>query len=87
MSNGQTNFATGLFLCFILPAFAVGFNTFAFLRFICFKLKLDSAESIGKEFIPRSMIIEQEEKALAESEERELELRRKSDRYVDGPID
>lgn len=73
MSEGSTNFTMGLLVCFMLPAFAVGFNTFAFLRFICFKLKLDNPEAVGKEFIPRELLIEQEEKALAEQEEIEME--------------
>lgn len=66
MSNGNTNFTLGLILCFMLPAFLLGFNSFAFLRLLFFKLKLDSGESVGKEFIPRSLLIEQEERALAD---------------------
>ena len=66
MSNGTANFLTGLAFCFMLPAFLLGFNTFAFLRFICFKLKVDNPGAAGKEFIPRQLLIEEEEKALAE---------------------
>jgi len=58
MSNGSSHFLTGLLVCFVLPAFALAFNTFALLRFICFKLKLDSPHSVGKEFIPRKLLIE-----------------------------
>ena len=77
MSNGGTNFVMGALFCFMAPALLVSFNTFAFLRYICFKLKIDNPQSVGKEFIPRSLLIEQEEKALAEQEEIELEQRRK----------
>ncbi len=87
MSNGGSNFVSGLFVCFMLPAFAIGFNTFAFLRFICYKLRLDNPQAVGKEFIPRELHIEQEEKALAEQEEVELERRRKENEYVDGIVD
>ena len=66
MSKGASNFTTGLLLCFMLPAFSLGFTTFALLRFVIHKLKLDNPLSVGKEFIPRAMLIEQEEKALAE---------------------
>ena len=69
MSNGSMNFVTGLLLCFMLPSFLLGFNTFAFLRWICFKMRLDSNESLGKEFIQRSLLLEQEEKLLAEQKE------------------
>ena len=68
MSNGSTNFLLGFVLCFLLPAFAVGFNTFALLRYIVYKLKLDNPAAVGKEFIARSLLIEQAEKALAEQE-------------------
>ena len=53
MANGSAEFVSGLLYCFILPAFALGFNTFAFLRFLCFKLKVDNPEAAGKEFIAR----------------------------------
>ena len=76
MSNGATNFLTGLVFSFILPAFLLGFNTFAFLRFICFRLKVDNPGAAGKEFIPRQLLMEEEEKALAEQEEIEMERRR-----------
>ena len=66
MSKGSSNFMTGLLLCFMLPAFMLGFTTFALLRFAIYKLKLDNPLSVGKEFIPRAMLIEEEEKALAE---------------------
>lgn len=59
MSNGTANFLTGLVFSFILPAFLLGFNTFAFLRFICFRLKVDNPGAAGKEFIPRQLLIEE----------------------------
>ena len=70
----------------MLPAFLVGFNTFAFLRFLCFKLKLDNPQAVGKEFIPRSLLMEQEERALAEQVEIELEKSRKLDQYHDHAV-
>ena len=66
MSNGSSNFTTGLILCFMLPAFIIGFNTFAFLRFFCFRLKLDNKNAVGKEFIQRELLLEEQEKALAD---------------------
>ena len=54
------------------------FTTFALLRFVVFKLKLDSPQSVGKEFISRDLLQEEEEKALAEQEEIEMERRRKA---------
>jgi len=87
MSNGASNFLTGLLYCFMLPAFALGFNTFAFLRFICFKLRVDNPNAAGKEFIPRQLLLEEEEKALAEQEEVELERRRQADKYMEGSVD
>ena len=58
MSNGGTSFVMGTLVCFIIPSLLVTFNTFAFLRLACFKLKLDNPQSVGKEFIPRSLLIE-----------------------------
>ena len=51
MSEDGSNFILGILICFMLPAFFIGFNTFAFLRFIVYKVKLDNSNAIGKEFI------------------------------------
>lgn len=72
MANGTSNFLLGITLCFMLPAFLIGFNAFAFLRLLFFKLKLDNTDAVGKEFISRNLLIEQEERAMAEQEELEL---------------
>ena len=78
MSNGSTNFTAGLLICFMLPSFMLGFTTFAFLRLICFKLKLDNRQAVGKEFIQRSLCLEEEEKQqMAEQEELELQQRQR----------
>ena len=90
MSNGNTNFGLGMAVCFMLPAFQIGFTTFAFLRFLFFKLKLDNPLAVGKEFIPRSLLLEEQERAMAEQEEIELEARRQrreKNRYIEGAID
>ena len=57
MANGASKFISGTFLAFILPFFLLGFGIFGLLRQLFFKLRLDNEKSIGREFMPKEMII------------------------------
>ena len=57
MTSGTSKFMTGTLICFMLPYFLLSCGIFGLLRQLFFKLSLDNPKSIGKEFMPKEMII------------------------------
>ena len=57
MTEGSINFILGTMVSFMLPYFLLTFAFFGLLRALFFRLKLDNPDSVGKEFMPKELIL------------------------------